>query len=366
MSNKTSCIEHPARAALVIVREDYLAIVDGEHCGAALLNYLEHWTNSKLDELEQHTEAAAQGVELPAPEIWIYASTDKIVFDLFGIYKRDKVSSELDRLFEIGFIDRRHNPARGYDRTYQYKLNVAYVQIALSEIRQSIIEKSTMEKRKTDNALSKNRQAIPESPSKTPSKDQKKLTTSPSGDSGSLTVSSNGVGKLPLAEPITGKTAPDDGDAPKPPSPPVPPPPASPKPEAHERRPIFDAVAVWSWGIKDTSVLRKPAHETPTEKKNRERTASRIGEAASFICSRCGVKDTPETAEPALAKFRLFAKWYQTKGYVGCAPPKNDKFPECWLRWEQSSLPDTNAAADKWKAANTTSLSERANRKETS
>jgi hypothetical protein len=179
MSNRTSCIAHAPSQILIMIREDYLILCDGDHCAAALLNYFEHWHDSKIDEQKQRDieiEIAAQRGEVIArSELWVYASTEKIVEDLMALYKKDKVQSAIDWLVEVGFISRRNNPRFGWDRTWQYLFNPDFVNNALLSVTELIGEKPSMQERKIANALKKNRQAIPKTSS---SKSSSKTTTS--------------------------------------------------------------------------------------------------------------------------------------------------------------------------------------------
>src|SRR5688572_27879403 len=129
MNNRTSCIEHPAKQSLVIIRQDYIAICNGDDCAAAILNYFEHWTNSKLDEQEQwvrQCEIADKTGEQrpPAPDVWIYASRVQIQSDLLTTYGELNIYIALDWLVDVGFLVSRNNPKHGWDRTKQYQFDV--------------------------------------------------------------------------------------------------------------------------------------------------------------------------------------------------------------------------------------------------
>lgn len=174
IGNKTSCIEHPARQNLVIIREDYLAICGGDDCPAVILNYFEHWHNSKLDTFEQwrrECEVAEKNNESlpPEPETWVYATQEQIRFDLLYTYGERKVADGTEWLVEVGFLLSRSNPNVGFDRTKQYLFNVEFIQLAIREIADSIgaklrngkVQIRGMQRRKSAGAIPKTHSETP-------------------------------------------------------------------------------------------------------------------------------------------------------------------------------------------------------------
>lgn len=162
---KTSCISHEKRATMVIVREDYLQITNGNHCAAALLNYFEHWTNNKLDNEEQKAAeqeiASKGGITLEDTDLWIFASAEKISVDMLDLYSATKIRAALEWLVDVGFIQRRNNPKYGWDRTWQYLLDTEFVQLAISVSDNSIYQKKQMEASEMMDGVVNSDKAIP-------------------------------------------------------------------------------------------------------------------------------------------------------------------------------------------------------------
>ena len=135
MNIKTSCVQHPVKSRIVVIREDYLCITDNDHCQAALLAVMEYWTNWKLDEIErkvQKFEGVGKDTSIIEREPWIYKSIEQFMNDLMGLFGRTLVNRALIAARKAGFIRRRPNPQHGWDRTFQYLLDIEKIQQTIS------------------------------------------------------------------------------------------------------------------------------------------------------------------------------------------------------------------------------------------
>lgn len=136
MSTKTSSIHHPPRTRMNLLRESYLAIADGDYCAARLLNVFERWHNTKLDQRAQARYAnavARAGGERPDQDqgLWVYMSNEDLRRELMNEYSEKPVTRALTLLETKGFIRRRNNPVRKWDRKPQYLLVASAVQAAI-------------------------------------------------------------------------------------------------------------------------------------------------------------------------------------------------------------------------------------------
>jgi hypothetical protein len=113
-----SCIQHPGKTPLVLLRGDYLEIT-GNHCAAKLLAIFEFWSN-KLNSIGKTARE------------WIYKSLACLQYELMGEHGTHAIRKGISILEELGFISKRHNPHIKYDRTWQYKLEIENVQEALN------------------------------------------------------------------------------------------------------------------------------------------------------------------------------------------------------------------------------------------
>ena len=117
----TSCIRHAPECKFVAVRQDYLLICDGDDCAAAILNELEGWTTYKREQMEADA----------SKDEWVYLSAAQLKADLFGLYGDTRIDTATRSLLRCGYVERRHNPLRPFDRTWQYRLCIGVVQAAV-------------------------------------------------------------------------------------------------------------------------------------------------------------------------------------------------------------------------------------------
>lgn len=133
---RKSCIIHPQNLPFVAIRPEYLGIVDGNRCAAAILAIFEHWHNVKLWNIEQVQTAnqiAARGGVLPDQDesLWIYKSHAELRVELLGIFGEKIITAALKKIVSKKFLATRNNPKYGWDRTLQYQFEVETVQKAV-------------------------------------------------------------------------------------------------------------------------------------------------------------------------------------------------------------------------------------------
>jgi hypothetical protein len=182
MTDNERLIKQPPNARFFMVPHEYLMICQrkktititrGKRKGekettyqkdevaAALLYFFERWTVWKMKERSYK----------PGSDVWLFFSADQIqeyeFGDAFGSHRIDKA---IDLLLERRYIERRNNPDKGYDRTYQYRFVLRAVQEAVNNlppffnIEEWKIQKRNMQNRKPENAKSENEEAIPHNP----------------------------------------------------------------------------------------------------------------------------------------------------------------------------------------------------------
>ena len=59
---KTSCIRHPERENLIIVRKWQVVFCEGDTCAAALISFFEYWHNIKLEQYEKEENPAKRSL----------------------------------------------------------------------------------------------------------------------------------------------------------------------------------------------------------------------------------------------------------------------------------------------------------------
>ena len=117
--NRTSCISHPPKQAIAIVRQDYYELMNQDAVAAALLNIFEYWANAAL--AANPTEARPYLGARPIREF------EQL---LLGIATDKQIRKRLAILAERGFIQMKRSMRRGFATIY--RLMVPEVRSALA------------------------------------------------------------------------------------------------------------------------------------------------------------------------------------------------------------------------------------------
>ena len=105
---RASCIMHPPKQVMAIVRQDYYELVGNDACAAALLNIFEYWANAAL--------AADPTIERP----WVGARPIReFELLLLGIATDKQIRKRLVLLEAQGFIQTKAPAKRGAAKEYQ-------------------------------------------------------------------------------------------------------------------------------------------------------------------------------------------------------------------------------------------------------
>ena len=84
----------------IVIREEYLTLMDGDDCAAAILNAFEMWSKNK-----------------PA---YIYKSVKQMHSDFMKVYGKNRIGAAFKKLRDRGFLLARNNPEISQDQTLQY------------------------------------------------------------------------------------------------------------------------------------------------------------------------------------------------------------------------------------------------------
>lgn len=117
---------------LVVLRRS-LYIITGDLSQAIILNQLIYWTTTMVENLDyiDNKEDEDQISILNASQInfdkdgWIYKSAKQLESELM-LFRRSKLAKSLEILYNKGFLERRNNPYKDWDHTYQYKVDVDF------------------------------------------------------------------------------------------------------------------------------------------------------------------------------------------------------------------------------------------------
>ena len=136
---KTSCITPPPNDPLVIVRESFVKICNGDVCAAALLNHLIYWHNVKLDQRNQAIAAneiaerhGERGSHVTSLTQW-HTEAD-LQKAMLGTWGTKKIREGLRTLQSNGFIDIFRNPNSrfAFDKTKHFVVFPDVIQTALN------------------------------------------------------------------------------------------------------------------------------------------------------------------------------------------------------------------------------------------
>jgi len=125
---RESCIQHRKGERCVVIRSDYLELLEDDQCAAILLAYFEYLTNGELANME-----SAEQTGLP----WVRASLERIGQGILGRYKDTWIRKSLDRLIAAGFL--REEQSR-FGVTKCYLLEIDHVNRRLEQL--SVISES--------------------------------------------------------------------------------------------------------------------------------------------------------------------------------------------------------------------------------
>ncbi len=111
---------------ILIIRRDYVRLMDGDQCAAALLSVFEHWTNVKLKMIRQG--------KIGIDQFWIWRGIPDLHEDMFELFNEHKIRGALETLRERKYLYRRRNPRHGWDRRWQYRIDFELIQADLEKL----------------------------------------------------------------------------------------------------------------------------------------------------------------------------------------------------------------------------------------
>ncbi len=120
--------ERPLRR--VVIKEELVALT-GDFMQALVLNQFLYWTRRVRDYDQLLEEEAARtspvdNITLPAPRHgWIYKKAEDLSEELMVGRSATTIRRVISRLVEKGWLSERDNPQLAWDRTKQYRVNLA-------------------------------------------------------------------------------------------------------------------------------------------------------------------------------------------------------------------------------------------------
>ncbi len=119
---KSSCISHPERERLVIIRKWQVEFCDGNHCAAAVMSFFEYWHNWKLDS-DEHNRKSNDISEMHgdprqlSEDVVQFHSMQEISDGLLNLYGVKSISDSIKFLESKNALTvcRNPNPKHFYD-----------------------------------------------------------------------------------------------------------------------------------------------------------------------------------------------------------------------------------------------------------
>ena len=142
---RSTCIQHPTREPLLIIRQWQLTFCEGNHCAAALLSLFEYWHNHRLDlsqRARQANEAARQHGKPATQEesLLQFHSDEQLQAGLLDLYGTMKIRAARRLLVAKGAITEHPNPNPRYafDKTLYFQFHPEVINAWLDQRRNSL------------------------------------------------------------------------------------------------------------------------------------------------------------------------------------------------------------------------------------
>lgn len=159
---KSTCISHPEREPLVIIRKSQIEFCEGNQCAAAVMSYLEYWHNWKLDS-DQYNKKSNEIAEIHGDprslneDVYQFHTLNDISDGIMNLYSTKSISEALKllELKKVITIHRNPNPRYHYDKTKYFRFYPDVYNSWLKDrpTRCGNISTSKVQKRKTDTEI---------------------------------------------------------------------------------------------------------------------------------------------------------------------------------------------------------------------
>lgn len=120
-----------------IIREEYVAIT-GDMVEAVMLNQFIYWTERmwEFDKLilDEAARCEAHAIEQDQTDLtngWIWKKAVELGEEICSTDSEATINRKLNKLVEKGFLERRRSPKYKWDKTYQYRVDIKNIIIAL-------------------------------------------------------------------------------------------------------------------------------------------------------------------------------------------------------------------------------------------
>ena len=129
-------ISFRASSQITVLREDFIAICDGDDCAALVLNQMMYWHEVKVAGREQAERENAKLLRMgkrptQLTDLWVYKSQAEMQTEMLAKHGDRAISTAFGFLTARKFLLQRGNAEDKRDRTRQYLFNIPAVQGAI-------------------------------------------------------------------------------------------------------------------------------------------------------------------------------------------------------------------------------------------
>ncbi len=170
-------MSEPRKLKRVVIKEELFALT-GDFKEAIILNQFIYWSE-RIRDFDKFVEEENKRMQMETGEEpidlnngWIFKSVKELKEEIMINLSESNLSKYINNLVEKEFLSKRRNPKYKWDKTFQYRVNLKYIQISLNKLgyclegykdsrfsRISVLENGNSV---LDNHNLQNRRAIPE------------------------------------------------------------------------------------------------------------------------------------------------------------------------------------------------------------
>ena len=144
--SRGSCVVHPAREPLLVIRKWQIEACDGNVCAAALLSFFEYWHNIKLDQrlkAKQANKIATQHKDVGTQDegLFQFHNEQELQAGIMNLYSIRTIREALPLLEDKKFvtIHKNPNPRYSFDKTRYFIFNTDAVNDAIKRLRPNML-----------------------------------------------------------------------------------------------------------------------------------------------------------------------------------------------------------------------------------
>ena len=143
MNESTGCIVFRPKSKIVLLREDFVDICEGNDCAAMVLSQMLFWHETKLAHRAEAVKHNAEAIRMGLPatqntELWVYKASEEMREELLRKFGEKAIGPAFLFLTGKGYLEVRANPYDKRDRKRQYRFQSAAVQAAIDALPPSL------------------------------------------------------------------------------------------------------------------------------------------------------------------------------------------------------------------------------------